>query len=624
MPRAVPNRTERIELYTKRAGEHAALAEQHGARSRLVSNLRGVAFATATISGLFAVAGSTPLVTAPISAVGALWFFVLVVWHGRVIQREDDARRWERVNQNALARVSDGWHELPDDGASFKLSGHPYADDLDVFGRGSLFQRLCTAHTHFGQQALATLLSEPRTVDESCRCQEAARALGPELDTRQKLEALAMAVVDPNDAKKPGSEKSKRRVVPDPEPLLKWAEGAPLLLDRPLVVWTARILPVFTLLGLALSFAFGLPAALWGVPLLIQLVVGFRMRGETTSVFMAVSSTEGAFLRYGPMLELLEGVDLPSTLLRRLREGVLVGKQRPSESMREFEKGLGWFELRHNGLIHPFVNALLLWDIHCVLRLERWQKRSGKTVREWFRALGQLEALGSLGAFAYDEPDTCWPEFEDGGAKLVAQGLAHPLISSTARVANDVNLPDSGVAMLVTGSNMSGKSTLLRAMGLAAVLAYAGAPVTAERLQLSVLAVRTSVRISDSLERGVSHFYAEIGKLKLVLDGARDGQPVLFLLDEILHGTNSRERQIGARWVLSELLRRGATGAVSTHDMELCNLTDELASRVELVHFRESVKGEEMTFDYKLREGPVTAGNALRLMQLVGLDVPLE
>jgi len=207
-------------------------------------------------------------------------------------------------------------------------------------------------------------------------------------------------------------------------------------------------------------------------------------------------------------------------------------------------------------------------------------------------------------------------------ARFAAQGIAHPLLPAAVRVGNDVSLPGPGSALLVTGSNMSGKSTLLRSLGVAYALACSGGPVCATRLELGSLRLATSLRIRDSLEEGVSHFYAELHKLKAVLDATAEPVPVLFLLDEILHGTNSRERQIGARWIMAQLLQRGALGAVSTHDMELCRLTPELMSHVELVHLREDVKGQEMTFDYRLRQGPVSEGNALRLMRRIGLDVP--
>jgi DNA mismatch repair ATPase MutS len=352
------------------------------------------------------------------------------------------------------------------------------------------------------------------------------------------------------------------------------------------------------------------------------LAAGSR-RGNPSRVFHAVSATQGAYLRYAPLFELLESLELDAPLVRRLREEALQSSVRPSESMRRFQRGLGWFELRHNGMIHPFANVFLLWDVHCVLGLEAWQARAGRFVRRWFQAIGDLEALSSFAGLAHDDAGYSFPKVSAEGAHFTAEGLAHPLIAAERRVANDVSLPEAGRALLVTGSNMSGKSTLLRSMGLATVMALAGAPACARRLAISPLAVRTSIRISDSLEHGVSHFYAEVGKIKAVLDATGEGTTVFFLLDEILHGTNSEERQIGARWVLAELLRRGALGAVSTHDIELCRLDSPLMNRVALHHFREQVKNDAMSFDYTLRTGPVEGGNALRLMRLSGIDVPL-
>jgi DNA mismatch repair ATPase MutS len=273
--------------------------------------------------------------------------------------------------------------------------------------------------------------------------------------------------------------------------------------------------------------------------------------------------------------------------------------------------------------VYPIINLVLMWDFHCVFALERWQRSAGKQVRGWFNTLGELEALSSLGGFAHDNPTYAWPKVEAERTCFEATELGHPLILK-GRISNDIKIERGGRALLVTGSNMSGKSTLMRAIGINAVLAQAGAPVCARELTMGALSVRTSMRISDSLEQGVSHFYAELHKLKAVLD-ARGGEvPVLFLLDEVLHGTNSRERQIGARWVLAELLKAKAIGAISTHDSGLCTLPEPLMSAVQQVHLREIAEGSEMTFDYKLRSGPVQSGNALRLMRSLGIGVPLQ
>ncbi|HEY6562124.1 MAG TPA: DNA mismatch repair protein MutS [Polyangiaceae bacterium] len=615
-PSSIPSRAE---LYRARALEFEKRAEAFSARSKFYSNLRGLSFGLAAIAGIFALLGRNLAVSGPLAALGAVSFLALVVLHARIIEQEDDAQRWARVNRDAEARCSGRWRELPEDGARFAAMPHPYAGDLDLFGHASLFQRVSVAHTRYGQDALADYLKSPAEPADIERRQAAVRALAPELELRQRLEALSFAVLPPQSPQR----KDKLREPPDPEPLLAWAESAPLLGNKPWLQIVARVLPAFTVLALAFGSSFGLGPIAWATPLLVQVFLIFYTRDATSSVFAAVSSTEGAFLRYGGMLALLESLQPKAELLDEMKARITTGGVSPSAAMSEFRRKVGWFDLKHNGLIHPAVNTLLLWDIQCVLALESWQRRAGGTVRKWFTTLGELEALSSLAGLAHDEPEYAFPEVVDTPLMFVASALGHPLIDAPGRVTNDVSLPAPGTALLVTGSNMSGKSTLLRAMGLSAVMAMAGSPVSAKQLRLARCAVRTSIRVSDSLESGVSHFYAEISKLKAVVDATAEQQPVLFLLDEILHGTNSRERQIGARWVMSELLKRGAIGAVSTHDMELCRLDAELMTRVTLVHFRENVENGRMTFDYKVRPGAVTAGNALRLMQLIGLDVPL-
>jgi DNA mismatch repair ATPase MutS len=269
------------------------------------------------------------------------------------------------------------------------------------------------------------------------------------------------------------------------------------------------------------------------------------------------------------------------------------------------------------------IGPLLMWDVHCAWALLRWRARAGSRLRGWLDALGEIEALASLGAFAFEHPDFAWPE-PTAQPMLDAGSLGHPLIADDRRVGNDVRLPSAGRALVVTGSNMSGKSTLLRAIGVNAVLAFAGAPVCARTMRIGPARVATSMRVDDSLEQGVSHFYAELRRLKQVIDLAREPgrvQPVLFLFDEILHGTNSRERVIGACAVVRELLAVGALGAVSTHDLGITALERELGGSVENVHFEEQVAGDAMTFDYVLRPGIVQSSNALRLMRAMGIDV---
>lgn len=610
--------------YQSRFQQHTKQAQQLGEQSRLLSNLRGLSFGAMVISAIGWATSSAP----PwpwLTTVAVVAFAVFVARHSRVLNAEDLALRWRQVNSDALKRVSATFKELGLDGAEFRNPIHPCADDLDLFGKASLFQLINRAHTKFGQKRMAAFLMNRCPLDELQERQAAVKELTPLLDFRQELEALSLHSAAPLDAEGNRANNAKTRgpKVVDPEPLLAWAEAEPKLIRQPLLVAVATALPILSCAWAAYAFYRGWHAITWIGPFLVQGILVATAQSYVASVFTAVSSHQGEFLRFGPMLRLVEKANFESNVLSELRKSTQVVGMLPSERMRQFERIVAWFEFRHNGLVYPIVDAIFLWDFHCVFALERWQQATGRQLRSWFQTLGEMEALASLAGFAHDNPDYAWPTFATERTCFVAKDLGHPLLVK-GRVTNDVAITSGGTALLVTGSNMSGKSTLMRAIGINAVLAQAGAPVCASALELSSLSVRTSMRMSDSLDQGVSHFYAELRKLKAVLDACGGDVPVLFLLDEILHGTNSRERQIGARWVLAELLRNGAIGAVSTHDSGLCTLPEPLMSAVQQVHLREVTQGAEMTFDYKLRAGPVQSGNALRLMRSLGIAVPLQ
>jgi hypothetical protein len=373
-------------------------------------------------------------------------------------------------------------------------------------------------------------------------------------------------------------------------------------------------------MGLAPRFAFL-------APFVTEIAVLMALRPRMHKILEAASSKESALSRYAGMLALLENEKFEAPALEALQGRLKESGSSATTEMASLSRIVGFLDARNNEVFQFFIGPALMWDLWCALALDKWRKRAGKAAFGWFRALAELEALASLAGFAFERPDHTFPQLGDD-ATFRGEALGHPLIEADKRVSNDVTVEGPGHALVVTGSNMSGKSTLLRAIGVNAVLANAGAPVCAKRLVLGRLRVATSMRVSDSLEEGTSRFYAELKKLKLVLDLAKkahekqgkDGT-VLFLLDEILHGTNTRERLIGARAILKELVARGAMGAVSTHDLGLGDLEAEMPDRVKNVHFEEQVKGEEMSFDYRLRTGIVQSSNALRLMKIVGLDV---
>jgi DNA mismatch repair ATPase MutS len=345
-----------------------------------------------------------------------------------------------------------------------------------------------------------------------------------------------------------------------------------------------------------------------------------------------VSARRSWVTQWQSLIATIESESFGSPLLISLRERFASSGRSASGEIASLERILGYADARYNEGFRYIFGAALLWNAHCAFALLRWRARAGAHLRSWLDALGEVEALGSLGAFSFEHPDFAWPVLVPEPL-FEAEVLGHPLIADGQRVGNDVSLPSPGRALVVTGSNMSGKSTLLRAVGANAVLACTGAPVCARSLRMGPLRVATSMRIEDSLEGGVSHFYAELRRLKRIIDlskqtglpGAQEGAlpaAVLFLLDEILHGTNSRERIVGAGAVVRELVAHGALGMVSTHDLGITVLERELEGRVKNAHFEEQVVGETMTFDYVLRPGVVQTSNALRLMRAVGIDVP--
>jgi hypothetical protein len=538
-----------------------------------------------------------------------LGFVVLVVVHSRVHDAAERARAGVRFHERGLARLALSWDALSPASDRFKAPDHPFSGDLDVFGRASLMQLIDATETRFGEERLAALLSMQGATGwphEVVARQRAVQDLAGRFSFRESL-AVAGAVLSGDRA--------------DPTPLLAWAEerdDAPL---RALQV-LAWVQPAIVLTILGFGTALGLSARIVTIVGVGAIALGIAATGRLAPMLEALSAHHSSVTRWRAILASLEREKFDAPLLQTLRATLDVDGRRSSDEMTRLERIVGFTEARNNEVFRFLIGPLLMWDAHCALALRRWRARTGPRLRVWLATLAETEAIASLAGFAFEHPDYAWPDLADEPV-LEARGLGHPLIAADRRVANDVRLASGGRALVITGSNMSGKSTLLRALGTNVVLATAGAPACARSLRVGPLRVATSMRIEDSLEEGVSHFYAELRRLKRVIDLARepDGPAVLFLLDEILHGTNSRERIIGACAVVRELVTLGALGAASTHDLGITALERQLPGLVENAHFEEQVQGDTMTFDYLLRPGIVQSSNALRLMRAVGIAV---
>jgi hypothetical protein len=546
-------------------------------------------------------------------------FVTLVVIHARVHDAARLARAALRFHERGLRRLARAWDELPTTSLRFASAGHPYTSDLDIFGRASVMQLVDATETRLGEERLAHLLSLEGAdgwPEKTRARQDAARDLAGRFAFREQL-ATRAGVVPPED---------RREIAA----VLRWGESQDPAPGA--VAWLAWVLPAAAVAVMGFGPAVGLSVG-WVVTIVVaEMALGHLLTTRLVPALETVSDRLSAVTQWRSTIECVEGEPLEAPLLDALRKRLWdrsAGASRASDAIKRLERIVGFTDARRNEAFRFFFGPVLMWDAHCALALMRWRARSGAQLRGWVDTLGEIEALASLGSFAFEHADFAWPALETG-AIFEAQGLGHPLIADARRVGNDVRFASGAQAIVITGSNMSGKSTFLRAIGVNAVLAAAGAPVSARSLRIGPLRVASSMRIDDSLEEGVSHFYAELRRLKAIVDRARvasEGRSpasVLFLLDEILHGTNSRERVIGAAAVVRDLLAHGALGGVSTHDVGITALEREMGDRVQNAHFEEQVDGETMTFDYVLRPGIVQSSNALRLMRAVGIDVPDE
>jgi hypothetical protein len=581
-------------------------ARHFSTRGQRISFGRLVTFLAAAVLGAAAVSqGSTPLAIAA-GACAAL-FAALVVWHARVLQQAEGARVRGDIHDRHLTRMDAEWTSLPSTTTAPPPYEHPYAADIDLVGAGSLLQRIDVTGTLPGERHLVAWLGSHADADTIAARQAAVRELAPLHAWRRELEAATAEAADGNKL--------------DPAPFLAFVTRSPLSARlRPLVP-VLFALPIVTV---ALMGAATVGALSWRLPglfLLVQGLIAFGAGRATQDALDLVSARRGYAEAFTRALVHVEHARFESPLLRSLQARLTVDGHPPSRYFRALDRWAGFAELRHQFPLNIVANVVLLWDLHVLFRLERWAAEVGSGLENAFEALGQLEALASLAAFLDVDADATMPDVAEPGTPLEAEGLQHPLLPADARVPNDVRLDGPGSALIVTGSNMAGKSTLLRAVGLNLASALAGGPVTARAMRVPVTRLRASMRVDDSLQRGASYFHAELTKLRLVVEDAEAQPPVLFLLDEMLRGTNARARHVGARSVLLHLLDRGATGMVATHDVALAELAEQRPGRIHNVHFTDVIRDGEMIFDYRLREGVVQTSNALELLRRAGIEV---
>jgi hypothetical protein len=564
-------------------------------------------------------------------------FVALGVWQGGVTRRLGAARRAAEIYRLGMARVEDRWVGLEERAIPQGLSGEArvrlaaslYAEDLDIVGRGGVFELLCRARTRMGEETLLTWLLEPAGVAEILQRQAAVEELRGRLDFRERMgvagETAAVGV--------------------QAERLREWAAAEDVLTERWMpwvagaltVLWAAMTVVVLWLWGGGAIGPLkpGATSDAVGVWLGLLVVAAAVRRSFEKRIEAVLAGTDQALKQMGllaALLEVMEAEEFRSARLVEVTGKLRSGSEAGSVAIARLAR-LGVWRDSMDNLIVKGVNLPLMYSVQVAWAVQRWRRTHGGAVGLWLEAVAEMEALLSLATYAYEHPGDVFPEFVEGGACVEAEEIGHPLIAAAACVRNSLRIGGETRVVLISGSNMSGKSTLMRTLGVNTVLAMCGGPVRAKRLRLTPLQIGASLRVNDSLQEGHSRFYAEIEKLGRICSCAEGegkdggggksggGMGVMFLLDELLQGTNSKDRMVGAEGVVRALVEAGAIGVVTTHDLALAEMQGLAAGAMRNMHFQDEIVEGKMRFDFTLREGVAMKSNGVELMRLIGLKV---
>jgi hypothetical protein len=607
----VTNRVERTilgapgEEYRRRLEARRTVLARLSRAERGVADLRLGVFILGLVMAVFVFAAHQLPVGSLL--VPLVVFIALVLGHEPLRRAAHRASRAVVFYEKGLARLEDRWAGTGEGGERFLDPVHPYAADLDLFGRGSLFERLCTARTRAGEETLAAWLMNPAGVEQVLERQAAVNELRDRLDLREEIELLGADL----------------RAGIDPEALAAWGgEPRAFTSGRVALAMSAAVLAALAVAALIGWGLFNMGLSPFCAVALVEILFTAWTARRVRRVLAGLDQRTHDLVILAALLARLEHEPFETPALRRVRSALETAGAPASRRIAKLARLLHLLNCRQNQFFAP-IAAVLLWSLQLALAIDAWRVRSGPAIANWLAAVGEFEALCALAAYAWECPGDVVPEVAPAGvgAWFEAERVGHPLIPGSTCVRNDVSLGGKRQVLVISGSNMSGKSTMLRTVGVNAVLALAGAPVRAGRLRISPLAIGATLRIQDSLQAGRSRFFAEITRVRQLVDLSRGPIPLLFLLDEIFHGTNSHDRRVGAEAVVRGLIDRGAIGLVTTHDLALTAIVDRLAPQAENVHFEDQFEDGIMHFDYRMRPGVIQHSNALELMRAVGLDV---
>ena len=590
------------EVYLSREAEFSSSAEQLQKLSGRLSMARLAAFAGGMV--LFAVLLSFSVIAAVAMLAAALILFTwLVIKYETTEKSRKRYLHLAEINTLELKCLEGDFSGFKS-GEGYAERDHPYSYDLDIFGKASLFQFICRTTSKPASDRLAEYLKQPAAKEEILLRQEAVAELQPLTDWRQELMTLGYLNAGAGN---------------DPAPLMQWLDSDDLFRKTGREKIITGCLSLLALAAVTAVIA-GLPAGILAPVFGVNFIFYFTRFKRISKLQEQVSRSSDLLKAYSEIIRLIENRKLTSPLLQKL-QSAFRDEIAASDRIRQLSKLVSRLDYRLNVLVSAPLNLLFFADIHFCLALEKWKREHAPRIPGWFTAMAEFEALASLANLAFNNPGWVYPEVTDDYFVFRADEMGHPLIPSDRRINNSFITEGAGKAIIVTGSNMSGKSTFLRTCGVNTVLAFAGAPVCASAFTVSHVRLHSSMRISDSLEENISSFYAELRRLRAIISGAESDPKVFLLLDEILRGTNSDDRYAGSVALIKQLTGYGAVAMVATHDLRLAGLEKELPESIENYHFDVKVNDEELFFDYRLTPGICSSFNASLLMKKMGIKV---
>jgi len=590
------------EIYEKRVNEFRSLSDKFQKRENHFSIARLISFFSGFL--LFALLFSFSTLAAAIALVaGFALFITMVLLHGKTQKLKEYYSNLTTINALEAECIEGSYHNFKN-GSEYLDRDHPNSYDLDLFGHASLFQYINRTGSKLASDMLAQWLKNPSDQDEILLRQKASEELRPLIDWRQKM--ITLYYENENASTNPAS-------------LLSWITSKKHFPNR-------RSIKIITFclstIGIATTIMVicGLPAEILALVITVNFIYYFIHNKKISELHLQVTRSSEMLKAYAGIISLIEKDDFNSRKLTDL-QNTFTGEIPVSAKIKRLSKLVNRLDTRLNVLVSIPLNILFFWDIHCCLALEKWNEEHASKITDWFPAMAEFEVLSSFANMSFNNPEWAMPIVASEYFVLKAENMGHPLIPAQRRISNDINLSGKGRTALITGSNMSGKSTFLRTCGVNTILALAGGKVCASSFTVSHVLVFSSMRISDSLEDNTSSFYAELKRLAAIINESEKNPEVFLLLDEILRGTNSNDRYTGSVALIKQLIGYGAASMVATHDLKLADLSKELPEKIDNYHFDVKIDGEELFFDYKLTPGICTSLNASILMKKMGIKV---